>query len=334
MSERIQDQLEFPSADALLSAGMDVVIQFSKPIYSPEVLERVNKLAEIHGAKLQIRFYGHYNSYFDLSYLDYIPSVKNLAVDCLLEARNFEALDRLEALERLSIGVYNGIPDNLLSFRALGSLQCLTLAENKRNRLDLAHLSKIQSLRQLHVTGFTTSIEAIGELTSLQRLGLSQIGSKQSLSFVSQLAALRSLSVLLGGRENLDKIESKSVQDLDVVRVRGISRLNIDNFVSLRNLRIDDQIRLTALSFSGTTQDLRRIFIGNCKSLSSLDGLALLPRLDHLNIWQTALDSDEIISAGLPKSLRSFAFYGKPRSKDKLIRNKLDVLGYAEESTS
>lgn len=187
MQHRITDSNNLVEAEALLAEGGEVVVQFSGPTYSQNTLRRLNKLAKLYKNRVEIRFYGHYSSTFDFSILKQVENVSNLSVDCLLNASNFEVLSELNWLDRLSIGIYNELPEDILSYPSLENLGTLTLSESKQRKLDLSYLSRLHRLRNLYLVGHTRSIETIGLLSSLSTLGLSQIGSKQELVFLNSL---------------------------------------------------------------------------------------------------------------------------------------------------
>ncbi len=311
MQHRITDSNNLTDAEALLAEGGKVVVQFSGPTYLQSTLRRLNELAKFYKNRVEIRFYGHYSSSFDLNTLKQVENVSNLSIDCLLNVSNFEAINELHWLDRLSIGVYNELPEDILSYPSLENLRSLTISESKQRKLNLSHLSRFHRLHNLYLVGHTRSIETVGLLSNLNSLGLSQIGSKQGLGFLNSLEGLKKLTVILGGRENLNEVFSQSLEELEVIRVRGVSELITGNFPRLKSLRIEDQIRLTELSFGSKSRDLQSIFIGNCKELTSLKGLCKLSSLERLRVFQTSVDFDRLVSEGLPPDLSEFAFYSR-----------------------
>lgn len=334
MQHRITDSNNLADAEALLVEGGEVVVQFSGATYSESTLQRLNELANIYKNRIEIRFYGHYSSSFDFSTLKQVRSVSNLSVDCLLNASNFEELKELHSLDRLSIGVYNELPEDFLSYPSLENLGSLTVSESKQRKLNLSYLSRFHRLHDLHLVGHTRLIETVGLLSSLQKLGLSQIGSKQKLNFLNSLEGLKKLTVILGGRENLNEVFSQSIEELEVIRVRGVSELIAGNFPRLKRLRVEDQIRLTELSFGSENENLQSIYIGNCKELASLSGLSKLASLERLRVFQTSVDFDLLVSGALPPSLREFAFYSRSRKMDVEIHKKLAAMGYQSGGSS
>ena len=328
MQHRITDSNNLADAEAILVEGGEIIIQFSGDTYSESTLRKLNELAKIYKNRIEIRFYGHYGSSFDISTLKQVRNVSNLSIDCLMNASNFEELKGLHFLNRLSIGVYNTLPEDILSYPSLENLESLTITESKQRKLNLSHLSKFHRLQNLYLVGHTRFIETVGLLSSLQKLGLSQIGNKQKLHFINSLDGLKKLTVILGGRENLHEILNQSIEELEVIRVRGISDLNTGNFPGLKRLLIEDQIRLTELSFCKENKRLQSIFIGNCKELVLLSGLSKLAYLERLNIYQTSLDFDRLVAESLPPNLNEFKFYSRSRKTDVGIHKKLTTMGF------
>lgn len=328
MQNRINNSNDLVEAEQILAGGGEVVVQFSGSTYLQSTLEKLNVLAEVYKDRIEIRFYGHYSSTFDFNAIRQIPNVRNLSVDCLQNASNIEVLRDLQWLNRLSIGVYNGLPEDLLSYTSLENLGSLVVSESKQKKLNLSYLSKFHRLHELYLVGQTRSIETVGSLPNLRRLSLAQIGNKQSLGFLNSLESLRKLTILLGGRENLNEISLQSLEELEVLRVRGVSELNPGAFPGLKRLRVEDQIRLKEISFGGENPDLQNLVIGNCKELTLLNGLSRLSSLERLRIYQTSLDFDWLVSEGLPRNLRDFSFYGRTKRVDDEIQGKLGAMGY------
>jgi hypothetical protein len=63
-----------------IAAGTHVVLQFVEPCYTPELLNTINNLCGEFGEKLEVRFYGHYQTQFDCSFLRRLPDVVVVSV--------------------------------------------------------------------------------------------------------------------------------------------------------------------------------------------------------------------------------------------------------------
>jgi protein phosphatase 1 regulatory subunit 7 len=150
-----------------------------------------------------------------------------------------------------------------------------------------------------------------------------------SVSFVNRIAGLESLTMILGGREDIDEIAHDGLRELEVVRVRGLERLEPERFGRLERLLVEDQIQLGGLRF-GRTPSLSHLRILNCKTFDRLEGLARLEGLDEIRVSRTNLDLEKLIEAGLPPRLRVFAFYTGKARENARARKRLDELGYVE----
>src|SRR5438874_320719 len=102
MQNRLTDlaSIEKSVIDPILDAADDVIVQFSKPVYSRGLLRRINSLCALHGERVVVRFFGHYSDCFDFACLRDLPAVKALVVDCLQDALNVDVLWTLQNLTR------------------------------------------------------------------------------------------------------------------------------------------------------------------------------------------------------------------------------------------
>lgn len=89
------------------ASGLISQIQFQEPNYTPALLEQIDGLCREYGGLLEVRFWGHMKSVFDAGILRHIPSIQNLAVDCMDDIRNEGQFAKLEHLRRLSFQVQN-----------------------------------------------------------------------------------------------------------------------------------------------------------------------------------------------------------------------------------
>lgn len=332
--ERIQNpgSVDRVEIEAKIAAGNHVIVQFSEPCYSQNLLSRLNNLCGEFGKNLEVRFYGHYRNHFDASIiLRYLPDVAALSVDCLLEATNLSALNDLENLRRLSLGVYKLDDRDFLKSLQLQNLERLCLCETAKANFDLTPLQACTKLAEFYLVGHTRNIDCLARLPALRMLSLGQIPSRQSLEFVSKIQNLKRLVIILGGRSSISEIQHSSLEELEILRVLGFSNFdNIDTFPSLRSLAIEDQIRLESIRFASSNKSIQSFRILNCKTLHSLEGLEHLAELKSIRIGTTSLSVDSILNQHLATSLKVFGFYtGKSRENAK-IREKLDALGYRE----
>lgn len=330
--ERLNDikSIDEASIAAAVGRSEQIIIQYSKPGYSRQLLTLLDSLCRQHGDRIEIRFYGHDGEAFDCRTLNALPHVQRLAVNCLESVLHLEALFELPMLRHLSFGTNSDTAPDFLAHQNLTELRSLTLGESKKSPIDLSPLAGFSKLEWLNLVGHHRGIDALGKLSRLHWLTLSRIGKTVPFGFVSQLPVLQTLRVILGGRENFHEVTHPSLMHLQIIRVRGFESFRPDDFPALQSLQIEDQIRLHSLRFSRQSDALRKLRLLNCKRLASLHGLETLSALEEVRIYDTAIPFEELIHLGLPPALKVFAFYTAKTSLDGPIRQKLDALGYAE----
>lgn len=294
-----------------------LVVQFSRPeAYSPALLQNLNEACRLAERRLQVRFYGHYGSRFDATVLRHLPNVCDLAVDCLSNIDNEDEIGKLPKLERLSFGVFDLDRPDFLHSLNLEQLTELTLAENRKRNFDLTPLSRCHSLIDLFVSGHSKGIEAIAGLPLLRKLTLSAYAKSNSLNYLSTIRTLAQLTLILGGRPNLEDLESPSLEMLQVLQVRGLETLgNLSRLPALAALRVEAQLQITDLDLSGC--NLERIWLFNCKNLKALQGLDKQDRLREFFAGRVALDLDALRDREWPASATSIQlFAGKLKWND------------------
>ena len=311
----------------LVEHGERVVVQFSKPGFDAALLAELDALCRQYGDAIKVRFYGFHGQEFDCSVLSGLPNVRDLTLDSYAVA-NFSALQRLENLQRLHVGIFELKAPDFLSWPNLQGLTHLGLGGTKRAHFDLRPLEQFQDLRRLFVDGHTKNIDATGSLPALADLTL-KIAHTASIAFVNRLAALRSLTFILGGRVNLDELDDCPIEELEIIRVKGFEALDrLERFPRLRRLLIEDQLRLTQLSFDREMPALEELRILGCKKFARLDGLGQLSGLKHLRLYGTAVDFDALFGQPRPAPLEIVGFYTGRSRADEALRLRLQQMGY------
>jgi len=313
-----------------LKSGTHIIIQFYDNNYNDKMLSELNELCSKNNENFSIRFYGDYSSIFNCKTLEKISNVKSLYVDCLRKVENIESLTKLKHLQLLSLGVYELKDSEILKADNLKNLKELIIDETKTRGINLEYLKEYEKLERLFIFGHTKNIESIGHLSALEFLRLGSI-SKVSVDFINRLSKLKTLQFTLGGRENINELEENEIEDLEIIRVRGFNDFtNVTNFKKLRNLLIEDQIRLLELNFDRGLEELENLKILNCKTFTSLTGLENLPKLNQLRIYKANIDFNSFIKQKRPESLKILWFYTTKTKSNKEIIEELTKMGYSD----
>ena len=335
VKSRITDPVKVDSIaiEAIIASGQAPTIQFSGPGYSPELLHSVNHLCRKFGKKLEVRFFGHYGGHFDASVLTHIPDVAWLSVDCLIEIVNEQEIANLASLRRLSFGVYKFDKRRFLDQLDLRRLDRIVLAENAKRNLDLSALQNARELEVLYLNGFTKNIEVLAGLPRLKQLSLGGIAKTQSLRFVGDIPDLRSLCLILGGRQSIDEIAHPSLEKLSILRVRGLEDLgSLRRFPRLRELVVEDQIKVRSIDVSGSI--LHKLILMNCKNLEEIHGVGDLKELIEFRASRTKLDLEAFLEREWPPSLEVLALYCGSQKWNASAREALNRRGYREFASS
>jgi hypothetical protein len=313
---------------AAIDAGGNGTIQFAEPPYPG--LDALNGWCKTFNDKLFLRFYGHHGRKFDCVTLARTPEVKSLVLNCLAGVDNFDQVRQLQHLRRLDIGVADSVPKAFLSWENLHQLVDLGLSGNKKSDVDLSYLDRITELESLFINANGRNIEAAGGLKRLTRLSLS-LPNKTPIAFINQISTLQRLFFILGGRSDFDELALPMVEDLEICRVKGVTRIpDTSSFERLKRMTISDQIQVKDIHFDKVLSHLDTIKILNCKGLRSLTGLSKLPNLKQVRIYATALDFDDFMRQELPGSLETLAFYTGSERKDEVFRKRLLERGYID----
>jgi hypothetical protein len=146
---------------------------------------------------------------------------------------------------------------------------------------------------------------------------------------LSDAIGLRSLNLILGGRSSFDEFQHAALEELSIIRVRGVQTLgSLHRFPRLQSLQVEDQLQIQCIDLPGAL--LRRLLLSNCKNLTRIDGLELLEGLYQLRVLRTKLDLDALAQRNWPASLSVLALYSGNRKWNDATRAMLDQRGYRE----
>jgi len=236
----------------------EVIVQFSKPIYTEKILAQLDALASANDSKFTIRFYDSRIRGIDCEFLEHIPNVKSLSIDCVVQAKNIDKLKQLNFLEKVGIGIFELEDLDILSYENLKKVNSLSILDTRSKALNLEFLCDYVNLTYLQIAGHTKNINSISNLNQLETLSLNSV-RKVPLDFINHIKSLKTLRIILGGRDNINEIAENTIENLDIIWVRGFNDLSaLKNFKSLKNLLIQDEIKLAEIQFPKTGQ------IGGC----------------------------------------------------------------------
>ena len=324
------DKIDRLLIESELREGKLVIIQFSDKIYTDRMLAELNELCQTYDENFSIRFYGHHQGSFDCKTLLKLPNIKALWLDCLVRIDNSECLTELQNLKRLSLGVFELKDTEILQAKNFQHLKELIIGDTKTKALNLQYLAELKELNYLIICGHTKNIDVVGQLTNIKYLGLNSI-PKVPLTFVNNLKKLKSLHLVLGGRENIDEIGVNEIETLEIIRVRSFSSFNnISNFKKLKNLTIEDQIQLKKIHFKEELPSLEDFKLINCKTFKYVTGIEHLKTLHQLRIYKTDINFDEFVKQSFPTSLEILAFYTAKIKIDRQIKERLSKLGFKD----
>ena len=322
--------IDAASLRAAIAADGKVIVQFGEHFAPEPLLADLDTLAATCGAALEIRFYGYHFTPFDAAILRALPHAANLSLDCHTSAVNLQTLGELPRLQCLQLGVYEMQEHDILALENLRTLEYLSLGETRKANIDLAPLRHWPQLAQLHTTGHVKNIDAITALPALTKLSLSQVKSKDDVDFINAMPALAQLRFILGGRASIAHVTAPLLEEMEVVRVRGLEDLgDLGRFPRLRRLSVEDQIKLAELRL-GENPALASLILRNCKTLERLAGIATLSTLNNLAVYLTQLDIDALLAGGLPAALKHLTLATGKRKRDEEIKAQLAARGYAK----
>ena len=256
-------------------------IQFAAPP-SRDALETLEKEILRTRKDFEVRFYGFYHSECDLAFLQFIPSVSKLVVNCLEgPVSHVERIGDLQNLTSLKVGIMLLLDFGFLE-RLPPQLDMLYLEETQSRNLSVKAVSRFQHLRHLYIERHHKDLELIGGLPDLERLVLRSI-SVPSLSFLTPLSSLRVLNLKLGGTTNLDALEELlNLNELEIWQVRKLENIRaVARIPKLETLILQDLPNVTDFPSLAGCPSLKSVSINHLKNLEDLSPIAEAPNLEH-----------------------------------------------------
>ncbi|WP_414159845.1 hypothetical protein ACMGG8_15305 [Pseudomonas sp. BNK-45] len=308
-----------------------VIVQWhSVEQYDCQLLEQLDALCARYGERLTVRFYNHYSSRgFDGRTLLALPNVHSLSLDGLETLEHVQAIGSLHLLRELALEVFRAELPGLLALPNLERLHSLRLSLDQGPAIDLAPIARMPELQSLHISPQSHDLEILSQCPSISTLSLHRLPAETTLGMVAGMSGLRSLSVEFGSREQMPELHNPYVRELEIMRVRGLNRLDLDGFPQLEALKIEDQAQLSRLDLGGAPQ-LRKLSLSNLKTLGEISGLKTSNIADLRLIKVPQVDVLTLIDSQLPPSVQHLKLLSGKQSLDKQIAARQQQLGIPE----
>ncbi|MCE4058369.1 hypothetical protein [Pseudomonas sp. Au-Pse12] len=308
-----------------------VIVQFERGAqYDAQLLNSLDSLCAHYGERLNVRFYSHYpGSAFDARVLLALPHVQSLSLDCLDSLEHYEAIGSLRKLKDFALQVISADLPGLLALPNLRGLRTLRLSLDKGPAIDLAPLAAMPELHTLSLSVQSHHLDVLSQCPSINHLDLHRMPAKTPLGMVASMTGLRSLSVTFGSREQMPELRNPQVKELEIMRVRGLNRLDLDGFPQLEALKIEDQAQLSQLDLGGAPQ-LRKLSLINLKNLGAINHLHTSTITDLRLIKTPQVDLLALIEQQLPPSVQHLKLRSGKRAVDKQIEARQQQLGIPE----
>ncbi|KTC34162.1 hypothetical protein AO265_41630 [Pseudomonas sp. ABAC61] len=305
-----------------------VIVQWhSVEQYDCQLLEQIDALCARYGQRITVRFYNHYSSRsFDGRTLLALPNVHSLSLDGLETLDHFQAIGSLHQLRELALEVFRADLPGLLALPNLERLHSLRLCLDQGPAIDLAPLAHMPELHSLHLSPQGHDLEILPQCPSISTLSLHRLPANTTLGMVADMSGLRSLSVAFSSREQMPELHSTCVRELEIMRVRGLERLDLDGFPQLEVLKIEDQAQLRRLDLAGLER-LHQLSLINLKTLRELSGLKTSNITDLRIIKAPQVDVLTLIDSQLPPSVQHLKLLSGKHAVDKQVEARQLQLG-------
>lgn len=189
-----------------------------------------------------------------------IRNLQNLEEFTLTPTKKIRSLEEVHSMPKLKV-FETSIHDieDLGSMKGLPDLEVFSCRNCKIKSFDA--LSNLKNLKELRLSSYDNSVEALSDLTRLEYLNLDMINLKS----IAPLSRLVNLEVLSLGHNKLRSMEA------------------VSNLTSLNKLRIDFSEIENVTDLSGSKK-LKDISIAHA-NLETIEGLGKLDNLERLNLY-------------------------------------------------
>ena len=312
-----EDGVSARDLDQLAARPTVKTLQCSAPVKAP-VWPLLNDRFFSVRPDVELRVYGHYGTECDLSFAKRMTNVRRFAADCLMRARNVEAVAGMPRLESLSLGIFELTDFGVLNAvsPALTTLR-LSATRSKKPRLDAVR--RFTSLKVVYLEGQSNGIEVLGELGQLEDLTLRSI-TTPDLRYLAPLERLWSLDIKLGGIRSFAGLEGKaSIKHLELWQIRDLKDAEVvRSLPGLQNVFLQSLPHIQALPRLDTSQALRRVVLQNLKGFGDFAALERAPVLEEFALVEGMRQQPEQLAPVLrnPSVRAVSALFGSDRKNE------------------
>jgi hypothetical protein len=316
--------------DQLATLSTIKTLQCSDPVKA-SVWSLVNERFFSLRPDVELRVYGHYGTECDLDFAGRMTNVRRFAADCLMRARNVEAIAEMPQLESLSLGIFELQDFGVLSVvsPALATLR-LSATRSKKPRLDA--LNRFKSLKVLYLEGQSNGIDVLAELPQLEDVTLRSITTPH-LRYLAPLNHLWSLDIKLGGIRSFEGIEGKAtIKSLELWQIRELEDADVlHTLPGLQNVFLQSLPHIEALPRLDACRALRRLVLQNLKGFGDFAALEEAPALEEFALLEGNRQQPEQLVPVLrnPAIRRAKALFGSDR-KNKAFTRLRDTHGKSD----
>jgi hypothetical protein len=304
-------------------AGMSTLetLQCSSPVRD-SIWSQLNTQFFALRPDVQLRVYGHYGIECDLAFAGRMTNVRRFAADCLVRARNVEAIADMPRLDALSLDILELEEFGVLN-RVSSALTSLSLGTTRSKKPRLAPLDRFRSLRVLYLEGQSNGIEVLGGLEQLEDVTLRSI-TTPDLRYLAPLNRLWSLDIKLGGIRSFEGIEGKAtIKYLELWQLRKLRDATVlHSLPGLQNVFMQSLPHIQSLPPLGASGALRRMVLENLKGLDDFASLEGVPALEEFALLDGSRQQPEQLVPVLrnPALRRIRAGFGSDRKNQTFAR--------------
>lgn len=299
-------------------------LQFAEPLSDKEI-ELLQSIVFSNRPDITLRVFGYYGHSCDLTFLQKVPSARNIFVDCLQEATGIEVLSKFSTLDKLSIGIYN--LDNFDFLKDISpDITELSIEQTSSKRPSIESLKRFTKLRYLYLEAQQKGIEMVSELKNLEKIVLRSIATRD-VSYLEGLEKLWSVDIKLGGIKQFDALTKvQNLKYLEIWQVRGLNDLGfVSDIQSLQNLFIQSLRHVVKIPSLEKSRSLKRVYLENLKGLTDLTSLEYVPNLqDFIYVLAENQEPEDILPVLRNSSVKSvlcrFGSVKKNNQFDKLVK--------------